>query len=189
MAIIEHNTLGMIECVRMVRTRSIRLIVRRDGTLRITYPLFCSRSRAIAFAESKTTWVERTRKRIDERMAHYPTITATEVEELRRKARNYIPATLERLASEHGFTYTSLRISKAHTRWGSCSGRNGISISLFVMLLPEHLREFILLHELCHTRHHNHSAAFHSLLNTLVGGNEHLLNAELKRYRIPSIRE
>jgi predicted metal-dependent hydrolase len=57
------------------------------------------------------------------------------------------------------------------------------------MLLPEHLREFILLHELCHTRHHNHSAAFHALLNSLVEGRESVLNAELRKYKIPRISE
>lgn len=51
------------------------------------------------------------------------------------------------------------------------------------MLLPEHLRDFIILHELCHTRHHNHSPQFHALLDSLVGGRERLLNRELKQYR------
>ena len=187
MAIVEHKILGTIECVRSLRARSIRLVVRRDGTIRLTYPLFSSRAKAIAFAESKMEWIERTRQRISQRTAQYPTITPSEVERLRREARAYIPATLSRLAQEHGFKYTSLRISSAHTRWGSCSGRNGISISLFVMLLPEHLREFILLHELCHTRHHNHSAAFHQLLNEHVSGNERAYNRELKSYHIPRI--
>ena len=184
---VEHKILGDIECVRSVRARSIRLVVLRDGTLRLSYPILCSRSRAIAFAESKVEWVERTRERIAQRRAAQPTITANDVERLRREARQYIPTTVARLAQEHGFSYTSLRISSAHTRWGSCSGRNGISISLFVMILPEHLREFIILHELCHTRHHNHSAAFHSLLNTLVGGKEQTFNRELKRYPIPTV--
>lgn len=187
MSIVEHKTLGKIECVRSLRARSIRLVVRRDGTLRLTYPLFSSRASAITFAESKIEWIERTRQRIAERTANHPTITRVEVERLRREARIYIPATLKRLALTHGFKYSSLRISSAHTRWGSCSGRNGISISLFVMLLPEHLREFILLHELCHTRHHNHSAAFHKLLDSLVGGKERTYNRELKGYHIPHI--
>lgn len=187
MSIVEHKTLGKIECVRSLRARSIRLVVRRDGTLRLTYPLFSSRASAITFAESKSAWIEHTRQRLEQRLAQYPSITHEEVERLRREARLYIPATLSRLAKEHGFTYTSLRISSAHTRWGSCSGRNGISISLFVMLLPEHLREFILLHELCHTRHHNHSAAFHKLLDSLVGGKERTYNRELKGYHIPHI--
>lgn len=189
MAIVEHKILGMIECVRSVRARSIRLVVRRDGTLRLSYPLLCSRSRAMEFAESKIEWVERTRKRLSQRAANAPTISQPEVEILRRQARQYIPHTVERLARNFGFNYTSLRISSAHTRWGSCSGRNGISISLFVMLLPEHLREFIILHELCHTIHHNHLAAFHALLNKVTKGNERALNQELKQHRIPLIKE
>ena len=187
MSVVKHPTLGVIECVRSVRARSIRLIVRSDGSLRLSYPLFANRSRAIAFAESRTEWIEQTRQRLTERRASYPTITRLDVERLRHKARAYIPAQLNYLASKHGFSYTTLRISSAHTRWGSCSGRNGISISLFIMLLPEHLREFILLHELCHTRHHNHSAAFHALLNSLVEGRERELNAELRKYKIPRI--
>lgn len=187
MSFIEHKRLGMIECVRSVRARSIRLVVRRDGTLRLTYPLFSSRAKAVVFAESKLEWVEQMRQRIAQRVANHPTITRTEVERLRLEARKYIPTTLSRLASEYGLTYTSLRISSAHTRWGSCSGRDGISISLFIMLLPEHLREFIMLHELCHTRHHNHSAAFHQLLDSLVGGNEKRYSQELKQYAIPQI--
>ena len=189
MAIVEHKTLGKIECVRSVRARSIRLVVRRDGTLRLSYPLLCSRSRAIEFAESKVEWIERTRERLSHRAANAPTISQPEVEILRRQARQYIPSTVERLAKDYGFSYSSLRISSAHTRWGSCSGRNGISISLFVMLIPEHLREFIILHELCHTIHHNHSAAFHALLNKVTKGNERALNQELKQHRIPLIKE
>jgi predicted metal-dependent hydrolase len=131
--------------------------------------------------------VERTRERLSQRAANAPTISQPEVEILRRQARQYVPHTVERLARNFGFNYTSLRISSAHTRWGSCSGKNGISLSLFLMLLPEHLREFIILHELCHTRHHNHSAAFHALLNTLVGGKEKALNRELKAYHIPRV--
>ena len=57
MAIVEHKMLGMIECVRSLRARSIRLVVRHDGTLRLTYPLFSSRAKAIAFAESKMEWI------------------------------------------------------------------------------------------------------------------------------------
>ena len=187
MGVVDHPTLGKIECVRSARTRSIRLVVRKDGSLRLSYPLFASQRKAIAFAESKMAWVEATRRRIVERVAKYPTISRENVAILRNKARGYIPDAIARLAKEHGFSYTALRISSAHTRWGSCSGKDGISISLFVMLLPEHLREFIILHELCHTRHHDHSAAFHALLNRCVGGKEKLLNKELKSYHIPHI--
>ena len=186
MTIIKHR-LGDIECVRSLRARSIRLKVCSDGSLRVTYPIFSSRAKAIAFMESKERWIIATRRRLEQQQASSPTITVEEVERLRKEARKALPPLVAELASRHGFCYTSLRISSAHTRWGSCSGNNGISLSLFLMLLPDHLREFIILHELCHTHHHNHSAAFHALLNSLTEGREKVLNKELKAYRIPRI--
>lgn len=190
MATVVFNAkVGEIECVRSLRARSIRLSVKSNGSLRLVYPLFTPRSRAIAFVENKAEWITKTRKRLAEHRETMPTITRSELEHLRREARLYLPAAIERIAREHGFRYTTLRISSARTRWGSCSGKNGISLSLFVMLLPEHLREFIILHELCHTHHHNHSAAFHNLLNAHVGGKEKALNRELKTFKIPCIEE
>ena len=189
MTTIEHPSLGKVECVRAMRARSIRLMVRANGTIRITYPLFVSRSRAMEFLERKREWVIATRERLATKRATLPTTTRADVERLRHEAHATLPALLRDLAARHGFDYTSLRISSAHTRWGSCNARNGISLSLFVMLLPQHLREFIILHELCHTRHHNHSAAFHALLNRCVDGREQALNRELRSYHIPRIEE
>ena len=189
MSVVNHPTLGPIECVRSLRSRSIRLSVRPDRTIRLTYPLFVRQKDAIAFAESKAEWILQTRERLEERKAAIPTISRAEAKVIRNSARGYIPVAIARLAKEHGFHYTSLRLSSARTRWGSCSGTNGISLSIFIMLLPEHLREFIILHELCHTRHHNHSEAFHALLDSIVGGKEKALNRELKAHIIPIIKD
>ena len=189
MAIITHKILGSIECVRSIRTRSIRLVVRADGTLRLSYPILTSQSRAIAFAEERAEWIAKCRKRMAERCTDVVKISRNEVERLRKTAKQELPPLVKRLAKEYGFNYSGVRISSARTRWGSCSGRNSISLSLFTMLLPEHLREFIVLHELCHTRFHNHSAAFHNLLNSCVAGKECSLNRELRKQRIPIIEE
>lgn len=187
MALIKHPTLGVIECVRSLRARSIRLTVRSNKSIRLTYPRFVQLSDAIAFAESKTEWILKTRNKMEERKATTPTINIAEANELIQHAKNYLPATLARLAKEHGFRYTSLCITAARTRWGSCNSKNGISLSIFIMILPEHLREFIILHELCHTRHHNHSAEFHALLDSCVGGKEKALDRELKAHLMPKI--
>lgn len=187
MATINHPVLGCVECVRSLRTRSIRIRIRPDGSIRVSYPIFASRQRAMAFVEAKQKWIAATRRRLRERREHYPTISREQVEALRREAHRTLPTLVSSLAARHGFSYSALRISSAHTRWGSCSGRNTISLSLFVMQLPDHLREFIILHELCHTRHHNHSEAFHQLLDSLVEGRERELNRELRHYTIPRI--
>lgn len=116
--VIFNPIVGEIECVRSLRARSIRLIVRADGSLRLTYPLFTPLRQAITFAEKKSEWIAKTRMRIATTTANYPTITTAERERLRREAHRTLPPLVESLASHFGFTYTSLRISSARTRWG-----------------------------------------------------------------------
>ena len=103
---------------------------------------------------------------------------------LRRAAQADLPPRIERLARQTGLRYAGLTIRAARTKWGSCSGRNTISLNLYLMTLPEHLRDFVILHELCHTVHHDHSPRFHALLDRLTGGREKELARELKRFAI-----
>jgi predicted metal-dependent hydrolase len=103
--------------------------------------------------------------------------------ELRRQAIISLPGELAQLARKHGLTYQSVQIRKSKTRWGSCSSKKAINLSLYLMLLPPHLREYVLLHELCHTIHMNHSPVFWALLDRYTGGKSKELRKELKDYR------
>ncbi|MEA3443924.1 MAG: SprT family zinc-dependent metalloprotease [Bacteroidota bacterium] len=102
---------------------------------------------------------------------------------LRKEAQYYIPGRLATLADKHGFDYKQLRIKNIKSRWGSCSGKNNINLSIHIMTLPFHLIDYILLHELCHTVHKNHGKDFYHLLDT-VSGNAKGLDKEVRKYRI-----
>ncbi len=103
---------------------------------------------------------------------------------VRREAKKYLTDRTQYLASIHALNYTKLKISSAFTRWGSCSSRNQINLNYRLMFLPEHLIDYVILHELAHTIHKNHGTEFWQFLNKLLGNNAKQLNKELKSYRI-----
>lgn len=184
----KHPVLGEVECVQSARARHISITVRRGGVVRLTCPRRVSQREALEFLERKIAWIERARQRIAARTPVGPLLSPAEakerIEELRRAAKSDLPARLERLSQQTGLKYAAVTIRAARTKWGCCTGRNTISLSLFLMALPEHLRDFVLLHELCHTVHHDHSARFHALLDRLTGGREKQLARELRSYSI-----
>jgi len=83
---------------------------------------------------------------------------------LRRRATEFLPPRIDSLAAEHGFEFTRVSVRLQKTRWGSCSSSGTISINAKSLFLPPELMDHLLLHELCHTEHGNHSASFHQLL-------------------------
>ena len=167
-----HPRLGEVTLARTSRARRVTLSVRPSGAVRLSYPWRFAQARALEFLESKVAWVEAAR----ERMARRQPALSPELSDEERTAR------IERWSQLTGLRYTKLTIRASRSKWGSCTGQNHISLSLFLMTLPEHLRDFVILHELCHTLHHNHSPRFHALLDRLVGGHEKALNRELRAY-------
>lgn len=79
---------------------------------------------------------------------------------LRKEAEKLLPARLAELAQRHGFVYKSVRIKKMTSRWGSCSSHGIITLNLYLVQLPWQLIDYVLLHELVHTRHLDHRPAF-----------------------------
>ena len=180
----DHPRLGVVILVRSWRARRITLSVRPSGEVRLTYPRMVSKARALEFLESRVEWVEQSRRRLAERISPAPEYTPDQIEQMHREAKTLLPARVEFWAQKFGFKYGRVTIRASRSKWGSCSGENNISLSLFLMALPEHLRDYVIIHELCHTVHHNHSASFHSLADRCLGGAEKSLQRELRRHSI-----
>ena len=79
---------------------------------------------------------------------------------LKKQAKAYLPRRITFLAEKYNFEFTKLRLSHTRTRWGSCSSSGTISLNIALMNLPMHLIDYVIIHELCHTRQMNHSQLF-----------------------------
>jgi predicted metal-dependent hydrolase len=102
---------------------------------------------------------------------------------LKLEAVEYFPDRVKKLADDFGFKFNKLSLKNIKSRWGSCSRKCNINLSIHLMRLPEHLIDYVILHELVHTVHHNHSSSFWNMLNSVTGSAK-ILDKELRKYRI-----
>jgi hypothetical protein len=139
----------------MRRAKRYIMRVRPDGTIRVTIPRGGSQREAVRFAERHRGWAEQERAR---RAATARPEAIDRV--LRDRAARELPGQLLALAERHGLTVARVSVRNQRSRWGSCSARGHIALNYRLLLMPDHVREYILLHELMHLRQANHSRRF-----------------------------
>lgn len=105
------------------------------------------------------------------------------IKALKKEAEIYLPGRINYLAKNYGFKYNKLALRNSKTRWGSCSSKNNINLSIHLMRLPDHLIDFVILHELMHTKIKNHSTVFWNTLEKITGDVKKL-RKELRIYNI-----
>ena len=105
------------------------------------------------------------------------------VEQLRAQAKQELPPRLAELAALHGFKYNKVFIKNNVSNWGSCSSLGNINLNLRLVELPSELKDYVMLHELCHLKYLNHSPEFHALLESVCPGHRALAR-RMKEYKI-----
>lgn len=157
------------------RAKRLVLSIRPFKGVRLAIPTGVSPEQATAFLRSKQPWLANHLPRIRKLEAEL----AARANQLpiidRRAATRKLHHRLRELARRHAFSYNRVTFRNQRTRWGSCSGANNISLNIKLAALPEALCDYVLLHELLHTRIKNHGPAFWAALDLLVG------NAQAKR--------
>jgi len=144
------------------RRRTIGITIKQDGSVVLRAPMRCSRAEAESFLFSKMDWINKTRKKIAEKApaAEMPKFSDAEVARFKAEAKKVIPGIVKEVAAKMGVTYGTVSIRAQKTRWGSCSVKGNLNFNCLLVLLPENVLRYVVVHELAHRRHMNHSAAF-----------------------------
>lgn len=163
--------IGEVTFRKSVRGRRVAIRVHPVRGVTVSVPTFVPYAAAMAFFKMKRQWVLDAVRRQKDRLKDTPVASSSEIEALRRQAKSELPQRLAELAVRYGFIYNKVTIKHNSSNWGSCSARNNINLNLNIVRLPHVLRDYVLLHELCHLRHHDHSHAFHLLLEHVLTDN------------------
>ena len=147
------------------RARRLSITIHEDGRIRLTVPYRVSNRAAYAFIVAKMGWIERHLAK-QKRTKHisYPFTDQKGYIQFAPKARKLLQQRTEELSEQTGLAFQRIAIRNQKTRWGSCSSKGTLSYNYKLYFLPEQLRDYIIIHELCHTKHMNHGIRFWSLV-------------------------
>ena len=146
------------------KRRTMSLQLDRDGRAVVRAPYGVKKEFIDRFVAEHEDWLTRAREKQQNRRLAHPEPTDEERKSLLAQAREYLPMRVDYWSGIMGLTPTGLKITSARTRFGSCSGKNSICFSWRLMQYPPEAIDYVVVHELAHIRHHNHSPAFYALI-------------------------
>jgi hypothetical protein len=178
----EVPDVGAVVLAVSKRARYLRITIRPDRTIRLTVPEGVSFSKAREFLDSRIPWIKKHLRKFEELENNREHVRLPPISKVR--ARAILIARLNELAELHDFRFNKVSIRNQKTKWGSCSARNNISLNMNLARLPDELRDYVILHELLHTRIKNHNKNFWKELDGYVGRGAREHGRTLKTYRL-----
>ena len=151
------------------RRRTLSLEITPRGEVLVRAPLRTSEAVIRRFVEGKQGWIETHLALVRERMAAADAqerFTEAERNALRERARPVFEARVNHFASLLGMSRGKITIRTQRSRWGSCSANGNISINVDVVCFEQECIDYVVIHELCHLKHMDHSADFWALVAT-----------------------
>ena len=165
------------------RAKYHRITVRPDKTVTVTIPRNSNQRQAEEFLKSKIDWIKKHLRQLEQQqqaLQSQPDIPPIDLD----KAQGELFRRLEHFSDKYNLPYNRAAFRCQRTKWGSCSSHDNISLNINIAFLPVHLQDYILLHELCHTRHMNHSKSFWAELDKYVSGKAKELQKELRGHKM-----
>ena len=169
--ILRDPEIGEVTFRKSIRSSRMSIRVHPVKGVTVTVPYILPYAAAQAFFQMRREWVLETMARQKEKFKDVHVPSEAEIESLRRQAKKELPRRLAILADRYDFLYNRVAIKHNATNWGSCSAKGNINLNLNIVRLPRVLQDYVLLHELCHLRHHDHGHGFHLLLEHVLTDN------------------
>ena len=149
--------------VRRSKRKSAAIKITADMQIVVFVPLYVSDNEIERMVISKSKWIDehmlKVQSTIDER-SKLEKITSEQIKELADQAVEYIPKRVKYYAEKENFVYNKITIKNLVSRWGSCSTKGNLNFNCLLMLTPDYVIDYIVVHELCHLREMNHSEKF-----------------------------
>lgn len=155
--LIKDKEFGEVLVRKSPLSRNIKFSISTSGRLQMSVPKYTSEFLAKRFLNINR---EEIRKKLPIKNPETQRARDYQKKQLMKKAKEYLPYRLEYYAKLYGYKYEKCRLSHANTRWGSCSSNRTISLNIGLMKVPEPLRDYVILHELAHLNHMDHSHDF-----------------------------
>ena len=156
-----------METYELIRSRrkTLALEITKDCRVLVRAPLRLSQAKIDTFVSSHEAWIQTHLEQQRQRVASAPPPpTQADIAALKAKARAVLPEKVAYWSAKMGVRPTGLKITTARKRYGSCSGKNSLCFSCFLMDCPDEAIDLVVVHELCHIREKNHGPRFYALL-------------------------
>ena len=176
---IKFPNIGVVSFEKSLKAKHVNIYIKSLTYIRVAVPQRVTFDKAKKVVLKNENWIIKNLKKI--RLVSKKNLSANPI--CRKKAREYLLKRLDYLAKKNGFNYNKATIRNQKTRWGSCSLKNNISLNMQLMNLPDKLIDYVILHELVHTKVKNHSIKFWEMLDSFIP-NSKLINKTLNNYRI-----
>ncbi|MGM9586894.1 MAG: M48 family metallopeptidase [Candidatus Limivicinus sp.] len=153
----------MTEQIEIIHSKrkTVAIQIKSNGRIVVRAPLRMSKTDITRLVEEKSGWIEKhlaqLRRQSD---SAEPAFTAGQLRQLAEAARQDFPRRAARFAPLVGVSYGRITIRAQKSRWGSCSSKGNLNFNCLLMLCPEEVRDYVVVHELCHRKEMNHSDRF-----------------------------